>query len=85
VACPSRLCRSATASCRRARGAVKVPALGIVGSGRASRALRPGAMHNQSVEATPNSYACKARLGQNAHRPCRALHAPLLGSPHLQR
>ena len=32
---------------------------------------------NPSVKASPNSCARKARLGQNIHRPSRALRAPL--------
>ena len=52
---------------------------------RAGHALRSGSRPNRSVKASPNSYACKARLGQIHHRPCRALHAPLSGPPYLQR
>ncbi len=37
----------------------------------------PRALPNTSLNASPNSYARKARLGQNVHRPCRALRAPL--------
>jgi hypothetical protein len=32
---------------------------------------------NPSVKASPNSCACKPRMGQNVHRPLRGLHAPL--------
>jgi hypothetical protein len=44
-----------------------------------------GVRANPSVEARPNSYACKPYLGQNHHRPRQGLHAPLQGSPHLER
>jgi hypothetical protein len=85
VAGPLLLFSSKTNSSHRARGAVKAKALGSVGSRRASRALHPCAMHNPSVEASPNSYACKARIGHIIQRPLRALHAPLSGPPHLER